>query len=253
MEIKKIVISFKDSSLKEFHIHKEIDLEIKSTHQIWLEIDLRVKPSSDLQVFNQVFFGRCYQDSITKFKNLFPQSTAPIIFDLGAYTGISTLYLKSLFPSSSIYSIEPERNNYMLLRSNIKNNNLTNVFHLEAAVWNKNTQVSLDEKFRDGKEWSSIFKEDQAGSTSALNMTTLLSSRNISQIDFLKIDIEGAEQMLLGELECANQFLPKTKFIAIELHPEYLSREKTKVIFDHFNFEFVFRNDVSYGWNKSLL
>lgn len=134
MELKKIVISFKDSSLKEFHIHNEIDLEIKATHQLWFEVDLRAKPSSDLQVFNQVLLTRCYEESVLKFKELYPQIVSPLLFDLGAYTGITAIYFKSVLPKAVIYSIEPDPDNYDLLKNNTTNNHLNKVYHLQAAV-----------------------------------------------------------------------------------------------------------------------
>lgn len=113
--------------------------------------------------------------------------------------------------------------------------------------------MSLDERFRDGKEWSCVFKENVEGSISAFDMKTLLSSKNIQEIDFLKIDIEGAEQMLLENLHTASQFLPKTKFVSFELHPEYLTPEQAQITLEHFGFEVVFRKDVSYAWNKFLI
>lgn len=253
MELKKLKISFKDSSFTQFHIHNEIDLAIKSAHHIWLEIDVRPSPSSDLQVVNQVLFTRCYAESVAKFQSLFPAVHTPFIFDLGAYTGISAIYLKSVFPLATVCCLEPNAENYALLSNNIRHNNLTQVYHVHAAVWNKNTRVSLDETFRDGKSWSLVYQENPAGTVPAHDLPTLMQSRQVAQIDFLKMDVEGAEQMLLGDPECARTFLPKTRFIAFELHEEFLTQAEAKAVFDQFGFDVAFGGDVSYAWNKSLL
>lgn len=253
MGLKNLKISFKDSSLKEFHIHNQIDLNIRSQHQIWLEIEIRDKPSSDLQVVNQLLLKQCYSQSVSKFKQLYPNLDTPIIFDLGAYIGISCLYFKTIFPLAKIFCLEPDAENYELLRKNIQTNQLTQVSYTEAAVWDKNTRVVKDQVFRDGKEWSISFLEREFGSVSAFDMSTLMQSKQIETIDFLKMDIEGAEQMLLGDLETAKSFLPKVRFIAFELHREFLSEGDIQPIFDHLGFDLVLGKDVSYAWNKNYL
>jgi len=251
--LKKLKISFKDNSLNEFHIHNEIDLAIKEKHKVWVEMDLRPPPSSDIPVFNQIMFGRCYHESVKKFRSLFPNTNQPLILDLGAYTGASAAYFSCQFPKSTILCVEPEPKNYALLESNVSNNRLNNVYHVNAAVWDKNTFVEPDTMFRDGKEWSCVFKEQSDGTIPAFDMPTLMSSRNIEIIDFLKMDVEGAEQMLIGNSDCAQQYLPKVRFIATEIHPEFLTPRDTKTILEQFGFEVILGDDISYAWNTRLV
>ncbi|WP_420580402.1 FkbM family methyltransferase [Reichenbachiella sp.] len=206
-----------------------------------------------MEVINQIFFNQCYIHSVSKFKQLYPNLHTPIIFDLGAYTGISCLYFKTIFPSAKIFCLEPDAENYQLLKNNIQNNQVNQVSHAQAAVWDKNTKVAKDKKFRDGKEWSVVYQEQKDGSVNAFDMDTLMQSRQLEMIDFMKMDIEGAEQMLLGSLETAESFLPNVRFIAFELHREFLSEENMKSIFDQLGFETVFGTDISFAWNKNLL
>ena len=77
------------------------------------EIKLR-KNTSDADTFDQVFIEQNYKLQINHPK---------LIIDAGANVGISTFYFKTLFPNAAIICIEPEEDNFILLKKNLKYKN----------------------------------------------------------------------------------------------------------------------------------
>lgn len=118
----------------------------------------------------------------------------PFIIDCGANIGLSVIYLKQLYPDARILAFEPDRINYDLLIRNIKSFGFTDVTVLQEAVWNENTHISF------AAEGSMSSKID----TNNTNNTTIKAARLKDYLDkkvnFLKIDIEGAEYVVLRDI-----------------------------------------------------
>lgn len=145
----------------------------------------------------------------------------PMILDIGAHIGLATLYFKQLFPNAHIVAVEPNPNNFALLEKNVYENQLENVTLLQQAI--SDTQEGgdffIDETSNHWQSTGSFHKGSWAGvqeSTRILVETTLLSSLITQPIDFLKLDIEGWEQVALTE---AQGKLRQVKELQFEFHP----------------------------------
>ena len=51
----------------------------------------------------------------------------PLIFDVGAHIGLSTLYFKDRYPQAKILAFEPNPKTAKILKLNIKDNHLENI------------------------------------------------------------------------------------------------------------------------------
>lgn len=126
-----------------------------------------------------------------------------IFFDVGANAGIFTIIAaKKVGLNGHVYAFEPGKRELELLKHNIAINNLTNVTVIETAITNKKgvTNFAIS---RDGA-MNSLAQTDhpkqQIESWQTIEITTLdnvLEELNISQVDFLKIDVEGAEGLVI--------------------------------------------------------
>ncbi len=145
----------------------------------------------------------------------------PKIIDAGAHIGLSTLYFKKLFPAAEVIAIEPLPQNLQLLEQNIWQNRLENVEVLPAALWPSGTEIPFyyDQEATNWFSTASTFPQawNQQQKTTSLSVQTIpLSYLLTGPVDFLKLDIEGAEQEVLEE--AADQ-LPLIKEMIIEFHP----------------------------------
>lgn len=140
------------------------------------------------------------------YSNLLPDiihNSEPVIFDVGAHIGKSTLLFHQSIKGARIYSFEPNPKCFEKLKR-VENENIK-VFLL--ALGSEKTKIKLyDRKSTNVTQHSSIYKEvitDLHRSESVeydAEMTTLdeiCSRENIKYIDFLKIDTEGNDLFVL--------------------------------------------------------
>lgn len=116
------------------------------------------------------------------------------VIDCGAFLGAFTMYASKIVGDTGIViAFEPDTLNYKKLTDNIKLNKLTNVITLNKGVWSKNTTLKFNNK---NSEESSLFFNDKTESVTDVHVVTLddeLEERGIKKVDFIKMNIEGAE------------------------------------------------------------
>lgn len=134
----------------------------------------------------------------------------PVIIDCGANIGLSILYFKTLYPNSKVIAFEASPDISKNLRMNIENNGIKNVEIYNKAVWIHDNGIELTLEGADG---SSIFGSGSKAKVESMRLKTLLEKEN--SIDFLKMDIEGAEVQVIKD--CENS-LDKVANIFIEYH-----------------------------------
>lgn len=134
----------------------------------------------------------------------------PYIIDVGSNIGLSLIYFKELYPKSSIVAFEADPKVFDYLKKNIESCKIDSVQLMNQAIWIDNNGVNFSSEGADGGTIK--------GSTSVIKIPSrrlkdLLDSNR--SIDFLKIDIEGAEVDVLKD--CRGS-LKNVRNIFIEYH-----------------------------------
>lgn len=166
----------------------------------------------DLKVFKYVFYDQWHKP-ISEVK----LGSKPIVVDLGTNIGLSILTFNYWFPGATIIGYEMDRQNYDLAVKNTSS--LRNVHLVNKAVNSVSTVVHY---LKSGREdaYSIGSSEDGPGvnSVSAVSMAEVLSENNLSKIDYLKMDVEGAEIdiFLKGDLA----WLKQVENLNVEFHLE---------------------------------
>jgi len=193
----------KISWLKTKIIKHENDFKIKRFKTPTFEIYYQ-KPYELLHTYNDIFVDEIYKFDST--------NDAPTIIDCGSNIGLSILYFKTLFKNANIVAFEPDENNYLLLEKNIKENQLKEVNLQKKAVWINNDEIQFEAK---GTEASKIdFSNNLTGITvQCARLKDVI--EKYDEIDFLKIDIEGAEYEVLLDIQHS---LKKINNIFLEYH-----------------------------------
>ena len=219
----------------------------------FLKASLRVNPSSDLQVFCQVWTDQQYR-AVTTYMRKWVSATDELrIIDAGANVGFTILYLKSQFPNAQIISLEPDESNYAQLTRNVAANCLAGVTPLQAGLWKDQAFLEVGRDLADQREWSFYVKE-VAGPTALLgyDVQSLMRQANWNSIDLLKMDIEGAERYLFGDDQAAAKTLQNVRFLAIEIHDDYQIRPQIYEYLRQFGFEFFDSAELTIARNLTL-
>ena len=147
----------------------------------------------------------------------------PVIFDLGAHIGLATLYFKSIYPKAYITCFEPNPNVIAILKENILMNNLSNIDVKEIALGKKDCkrELYIDSSGYGAFSTGSFRKNAWDGSQKSKSIVVVvekLSKYVDSEIDLVKMDIEGNEKEVLKELDLSGCFRMINNLI-IEYHP----------------------------------
>ena len=181
--------------------------------------------SSDIHAFAQIFIHREY-GCLDDLKDV------RLVVDCGANIGYSSAYFLSRHPNSRLIAVEPDPENFAMLRRNLAPyGSRVNLIH--AGVWSHSTRLTLVEsRYRDGREWTKQVRISQPGDKADIEgvaIETLLASSGQKQISILKIDVEGAEAVIFSE-NCGS-WLEKVDTIAIELHDDSVFGKASEVFF----------------------
>jgi FkbM family methyltransferase len=163
--------------------------------------------TSDLPMFLQTFIERQYAFTLHK--------EPTTIVDAGANIGTACCYFASRFPQARILALEPDPSNYAMLCRNTAH--LPCVTALEAALWSRRGTLELVtvDRHKSQIEVREPAARTSTASVNCLSMEELLSEQNISFVDVLKVDVEGAEKDIFASAE---QWIDSVGTIVIELH-----------------------------------
>ena len=219
-----------------------------------LTIKIRKRPSSDLNVFAQIFNYKEYHALVEFYKKHFPNDQKINFIDAGCNIGLTVLYLSQKFKEMNIITIEPDQSNNDSIIFNTTSNQLKSVKFLKGGLWYKNTFLKIVNDFRDKKEWSIRVEEtnDDTG-LYAYSLNEIIKENKINVIDILKIDIEGSEKEVFTNTNTNVSFLEKTKCIAIEIHDEFECREDIVNILEKHNFTWFDSGELTIGVNQKFI
>lgn len=148
----------------------------------------------------------------------------PYIVDCGANIGLSVIYMKRQYPNAEIIAFEPDDMNYSLLVNNMKSFEYNDVVIRKEAVWVSNTKLHFS---NDGSMSSKIERNNFSNTTEvkAIRLKELLTRT----VDFLKVDIEGAEYEVLNDIKTELHFV---KNMFLEYHGTFSQNVELSNLFN---------------------
>jgi FkbM family methyltransferase len=160
------------------------------------------------------------KDALFRRHHLPPASLAPeeirTIWDLGANVGLTMAHMAALYPLARIVGVELDADNAALCRENIAAwPDRCELIH--AGVWP--TDGTVEYARHPGRAQSfHIASEQASASAPAISLNTLLERTGTGRVDYVKMDIEGAEERVLKE---ATEWAQRIRSIKVEIHGSY--------------------------------
>lgn len=164
--------------------------------------------TSDALTYRDTFIDKEYQ---------FDLDFAPrTVVDAGANCGLTAIFYANRYPKAKIIAIEPEASNFEALMKNVSA--YPQITAIRAALWNQDGEVDLFSGWPRTANWGKWgFRVRQGVGCTALTVPTLMKQHNLTSIDILKVDVEGAEREIFADCHWMNQ----VKHLAIELHDRH--------------------------------
>lgn len=171
-----------------------------------------------------------------------------IFVDIGAGIGDYSLLAASKIKTGKIIAFEPNKQVFKDMQDNIALNNLHSIISaLPYAVSNISGEVAFDASEVSELGHISVTKKPskRVERVKALKLDSFLKKLNIVTVDFLKVDVEGAESFVF---EGAHSLLKRKaiKTILFELNPNSMrynrQREQTLTLLAGYGYTFYFLN-----------
>jgi FkbM family methyltransferase len=221
---KKITKILLGSKIRRFHLVKAIDNFIahflKSNFAVIQGHKMFLDPKDSLRLSLSGVYEP-FETEIIKEK----LKRGDTVLDIGANIGYYTLlFARLVSEKGKVIAFEPGPDNFALLKKNVETNGYKNVILVQKAVSNKTEKVKLY-LHKSEKKQHSLYSPDNSQESIEVESVRLDDYIN-EKVDFIKIDIEGAE----GEAaQGMSNLLKKNKEIKIITEFSPYSLEKSSL------------------------
>jgi FkbM family methyltransferase len=139
-----------------------------------------------------------------------------VVIDVGAGVGEETIVLSKLVgPTGKVFAIEAHPKTFEALKINTEKNNLSNVILINQAISDSEGHIFIQNINNSLANKITSVKNIDTFKVESITFDSLVDKYKIDKIDFVKVNIEGAEQLLIKGLDKA---IPKLSRIAISCH-----------------------------------
>lgn len=226
-------------------------LQETTQHPAPFTLALRKFPSSDLEVFEQLYFRKFYQPFIECVTELQDGSLVNTVVDIGANIGLAAVLFAREFMNATVWSIEPQQGNFLLLEHNARLNSFLKIQPIRGALWNLSRTLSVTQGFRDGREWAYQVREEEGeDQVPGFTLTDFHHSfLKKEPIDILKLDLQGAEFSVLSDPTTQDLIRKQVHFICFKVYEECGDAKQLLSLMDNL-FKLHYFEEVVYGPNR---
>lgn len=168
----------------------------------------------DKAVFKEVWVKDLYG------RHDFNIDNADTIIDIGAHIGLFSVYAATKSQLGKVYAFEPFGENFELLQMNLNNNSISNVVAEEVAIDKENGISKLYLSPDNNTGGHSFHLKKNSGyfvDVATLSLASVVEKYELSVIDYLKMDCEGAEFEIL--YNTTRESLAIVQKLVLECHP----------------------------------
>lgn len=144
-------------------------------------------------------------------------SSGMVFIDIGAHQGRYTLQAShSVGSGGSVVAIDASSVNIGLLAKNLRLNHVQNVTLVPVACWSEHAMLSLNDAVTTDMLGVTRNTQENHLLIPGLPLDKIVQHKNLQRVDWIKIDVEGAEvEVLAGAAETISRYTPQ---IFIEVH-----------------------------------
>jgi FkbM family methyltransferase len=140
-------------------------------------------------------FREIFSDQSYKFKT---EADDIVIYDCGANVGLSCLYYHLMYPRARVEVFEPDPAIFQLLKQNVSALGSEKIGLYEKAVWVEDGTLDF---YQNDVDSGSLTAVSNAPKVTVETIDLFKALQKEARIDFLKMDIEGAEAQVMVHIE----------------------------------------------------
>lgn len=153
--------------------------------------------------WNVYFYGAYEKDGLKLMKHLLNNKPDPIFLDIGANTGVYSIFMSKF--CKEVHAFEPAEKAIEALKTNIKINNIKNIFIHNIGLGERTGRLNLLVPLRYGTGNSSFVyngpQNTESVEVDVVKGDEAVKKLNLKKIDLIKIDVEGFEKDVLAGLK----------------------------------------------------
>lgn len=161
-------------------------------------------------IYKEIYFDGVYLDILNQRKDM-------VIVDVGANIGIVTDYMRP--HAKVIYAIEPATEHFEALKKNKEYNHWDNVqiFNMAIGDHEGKEKLYINKYNHTCHSLAMIYDGEKYEEVKTMSLEGFFKENNIQEVDFMKFDVEGAENAILGS-DDFKRIAPKIKSLEVEFH-----------------------------------
>lgn len=160
-------------------------------------------------IYKEIYLEGVYLDIVNKREDM-------VIVDVGSNIGVTVQYFRD--HAKTVYAIEPSKEHFEALKKNIEYNSWDNVKAFNLAVADKDGKMTLNRNNNNRTCHSLTLNYGQGGEeVETMRFDTFIKKNKINKVDFMKFDVEGAEDLILRG-EGFKNVVDKVSSIMVEFH-----------------------------------
>jgi FkbM family methyltransferase len=135
-----------------------------------------------------------------------------VVFDCGAYCGASShAFSQAVGADGKVLAFEPDPQNFRALQSNLERHQLSNVTAIPMGIWSACGEFEFEAEGSLGSALASVIdRKVSLCKVTCITLEEAVRKYSIERLDFVKLDIEGAEvEALLAAKEILLSLKPK--------------------------------------------
>jgi len=147
-------------------------------------------------------------DAFLEQRRLLQGNEGPVIFDAGAHRGESVVQYKTLFPGATVFCFEPFPQSYAALQrataslASVHPFNVALSDRVGEAEFNSNTYTATNSLLTTASEAEAAWPGGSVDTQDRIRVVTttldeFCREHSIAEIDLLKLDVQGAEPLVL--------------------------------------------------------
>ena len=203
---------------------KNIDYDKQTLQQLSVKEFKFIVHKNDTCVADSLRSGELFEKFIVTFVRHFINPTRNII-DLGANIGTHSI-IYSNYTTGNVYSFEPQKTVFDILKKNIELNNCENIVSFNFGASNVNKEFYMNACYENPDNHGAFKIDSSLDETTGLKIQCkIIDELNIQNVCYVKIDIEGHEyEALLGMKQLLLRDHPT---IMIEIHESSPTKNQT--------------------------